>query len=84
MKTREEKSFENPQDLLNRVPEIAPFMGEIGRFVVFRSTFPYYTIESKGKLKDGSSVQGLKAIVKIDPREKQGYKIVQWVDRLTK
>ena len=27
-------------------------------------------------------MQGLKTIVKIDPREKEGYKIVQWVDRL--
>jgi general secretion pathway protein K len=79
---REEKSFENQQDLLNRVPELAPFMGEIGRFIVFRSALPYYTIESRAKLKDGLSMQGLKTIVKIDPREKNGYKIVQWVDRL--
>jgi len=82
VKAREEKSFENQQDLLNRVPELAPFFGEIGRFIVFRSALPYYTIESRAKLKDGLSMQGLKAIVKIDSREKEGYKIVQWVDRL--
>ena len=82
VKAREEKSFENQQDLLNRVPELAPFFGEIGRFIVFRSALPYYTIESRAKLKDGLSMQGLKTIVKIDPREKEGYKIVQWVDRL--
>jgi len=82
VKAREEKSFENQQDLLNRVPELAPFIGEIGRFIVFRSAFPYYTIETRAKLKDGPSMQGLKTIVKIDPREKEGYKIVQWVDRL--
>jgi general secretion pathway protein K len=82
VKAREEKSFENQQDLLNRVPELAPFIGEIGRFIVFRSTLPYYTIESRAKLKDGLFMQGLKAIVKIDSREKEGYKIVQWVDRL--
>ena len=82
VKAREEKSFENQQDLLNRVPELAPFIGEIGRFIVYRSALPYYTIESRAKLKDGPSMQGLKAIVKIDPREKEGYKIVQWVDRL--
>jgi general secretion pathway protein K len=82
MKAREEKSFENQQDLLNRVPELAPFMGEIGRFIVFRSAVPYYTVESRAKLKDGLSMQGLKAIVKIDAREKEGYKIIQWVDRL--
>ena len=82
VKAREEKSFENQQDLLNRVPELAPFIGEIGRFIVFRSALPYYTIESRAKLKDGPSMQGVKTIVKIDPREKEGYKIVQWVDRL--
>lgn len=82
VKAREEKSFENQQDLLNRVPELAPFIGEIGRFIVYRSALPYYTIESRAKLKDGPSMQGLKTIVKIDPREKEGYKIVQWVDRL--
>ncbi len=81
-KAREEKSFENQQDLLNRVPELAPFIGEISRFIVYRSALPYYTIESRAKLKDGLSMQGLKTIVKIDPREKEGYKIVQWVDRL--
>ncbi len=82
VKAREEKSYENQQDLLNRVSELAPFIGEIGRFIVFRSALPYYTIESRAKLKDGPSMQGLKTIVKIDPREKEGYKIVQWVDRL--
>src|SRR4030042_3248441 len=81
-KAREEKGFENQQDLLNRVPELAPFIGEVGRFIVYRSALPYYTIESRAKLKDGPSMQGLKTIVKIDPREKEGYKIVLWVDRL--
>lgn len=82
VKAREEKAFENQQDLLNRVPELAPFIGEVGRLIVYRSTLPYYTIESRAKLKDALSVQGLKAIVRIDPREKEGYKTVQWVDRL--
>jgi len=82
VKAREEKSFENQQDLLNRVPEVAPFIGEIGRFIIYRSALPYYTIESRAKLKEGSPMRGLKTIVKIDPREKERYKIVQWVDRL--
>jgi general secretion pathway protein K len=81
-KAREEKSFDNQQDLLNRVPEIAPFIGEISRVVVYRSALPYYTIESRAKLKDGLSIHGLKTIVKIDPRENEGYKTIQWVDRL--
>jgi general secretion pathway protein K len=83
VKAREEKGFENQQDLLMRVPELAPFIGEIARYILYRSTLPYYTVESKAKLKDGEFGQALKAIVKIDPREKEGYKIVQWVDRLT-
>jgi general secretion pathway protein K len=82
VKAREEKRFENQQDLLMRVPELTPFFGGIARLILFRTTLAYYTIESRAKLKDGESVQGLKAIVKIDPREKEGYKIVQWVDRL--
>jgi general secretion pathway protein K len=82
VKAREEKPFENQQDLLSRIPELGPFVGEIGRLIVYRTALPYYTIESRAKVKDGLSIQGLKAIVKIDPREKEGYKIVQWVDRL--
>jgi len=82
LKAREEKAFENQLDLLQRVPELSPFMGEIGRSIVFRSTTPYYTIESRARFKEGESVRGLKTIVKIDRREKEGYKILQWVDRL--
>ncbi len=82
LKAREEKAFENQLDLLQRVPELSPFMGEIGRSIVFRSTTPYYTIESRARFKEGETVRGLKTIVKIDPREKEGYKILQWVDRL--
>jgi general secretion pathway protein K len=53
VKAREEKSFENQQDLLHRVPELAPFIGEIGKFIIYRSALPYYTIESRAKLKGG-------------------------------
>ena len=80
VKAREEKGFETQQDLLLRVPELSPFMGEIGRLIVFRSTIPYYTIESKAKSKEGGTVRGLKVIVKIDLKEKRGFKIIQWVD----
>lgn len=80
IQAREEKVFENQQDLLQRVPELGPFLGEIGRFILFQSTNPFYTIEAQAQSKNGKSVRGLKAIVKIDPREKEGYKIIQWVD----
>ncbi len=81
-KAREEKGFENQQDLLQRVPELSSFIGEMGRRIVYRSTAPYYTIESRAKAKEGGSVRGLKVIIKIDRKEKKGYKIIQWVDSL--
>jgi general secretion pathway protein K len=82
VKAREEKGFEHQQDLLQRVPEISPFMGEIVNFILFRSLVPYYTIESKAKKKEGESNRGIKAIVKVEPRDKKKYKIIQWVDAM--
>ena len=82
-KAREEKSFENQQDLLRRVPELAPFIAEVGTPIVFQSATPYYTIESRAKNKEGGANRGLKVIVKIDRQEKKNYKIIQWMDRLT-
>ena len=81
IKAREENGFENQQDLIQRVPAIAPFMGEISRFHLFRAGIPYYTIEVKAKTKEeGAAVRGLKVIVKIDPQEKGGRKMIQWLD----
>ena len=87
LKAREEKGFENQQDLLQRVPELSPFIAEISGRLVFSSasspsTMVYYTVESRGKSKEGGAVRGLKAIVKIDRMDKRGYKIIQWVDVL--
>ena len=82
VKAREEKSFEHQQDLLLRVPDLAPLMGEMAGLITYQSTVPYYTIESKGRSKDKTSVRGLKVIVKIDPTDKKGYKVILWVDML--
>lgn len=82
IKAREEKVFENQQDLLRRVPELSPFIAEAGRFIQYRSLMPYYTIESRTKQKQGGAIRGVKCIVKIDPREKKGHKIIQWMDVL--
>jgi len=82
VKAREEKGFQHQQDLLQRVPDLAPFMGEIAGLVAYQSMVPYYTIESRGKSKDQTSMRGLKAIVKIDPTDKKGYKVILWVDVL--
>ena len=85
LKAREEKEFQNQQDLLQRVPELNPFIAGMPGRLVFSSTLAltsvYYTIESRGKSKDGA-VRGLKAIVKIDRMDKKGYKVIQWVDAL--
>jgi len=87
VKVREEKAFDHQLDLLLRVPELKPFIeGDPERqsLILYGRTLltPYYTIESRAKFKEGESVRGLKAIVKIDPKEKEGYKILQWVDVL--
>jgi general secretion pathway protein K len=82
LKAREEKIFENQQDLLQRVPELVPLIGEMTGLMTYQSTIPYYTIESRAKSKEGPSVRGLKVIIKVDPIEKMGYKIIQWVDVL--
>ncbi|MGB9627188.1 MAG: general secretion pathway protein GspK [Thermodesulfobacteriota bacterium] len=82
VKGREEKAFENPQDLIRRIPEVSPFLGEIGRNMIYQSRTTYYTIESRATGLDSSSVRGIKAIVKIDRQVKQGYKVIQWMDAL--
>jgi len=82
VQAREEKAFETSTDLRLRVPELIPFLNEIQTLIVFRSTIPYYTIESKAKPKEGGASRGIKAIVKIDAREKERYKVIQWVDAL--
>jgi len=80
VKAREEKGFENQGDLLQRVPELTPFFGEIRGLILFQAMTPYYSIESKAKNKERESVRGLKVIVKIDPNEKGAHKIIQWMD----
>jgi type II secretory pathway component PulK len=77
---REEKVFENEQDLIRRVPEMAAFIGGIRGNIVYRSATPYYTVEAKAKAKTGGGGRSLQTVLKIDSREKQGYKFVQWVD----
>jgi len=82
VRAREEKGFESQQDLLQRVPEMGNFYGDIGRLITFRSQTPYYTIESRAKSKGEGSVRALKVIIKIDPKQKEGHKIIQWLDSI--
>ena len=82
VEAREEKAFENQGDLLQRVPELAPLVGQIGLLIAYRTATPYYTIESRAGNQEGGSKRGIKVIVKIAPTEKQNYKMIQWVDVL--
>jgi len=91
VKAREEKAFDNQLDLLQRVPELRPFIeGDperqslilYGKTIITPSYTPYYSIESRARMKEGESGRGLKVIVKIDSKEKEGYKFIQWVDKL--
>jgi hypothetical protein len=56
-----------------------PFLNEIGRNIIYRYATSYYTVEVKAQGKSGG-VRSLQAVVKVDSRQKEGYKIVQWVD----
>jgi general secretion pathway protein K len=84
IKAREEKGFQDQAELVQRVPELSQFIGQIGGLIATSnpSTAAYYTIESKGKSKEGGAFRGLKTIVKIDRIEKEGYKVIQWIDTL--
>ncbi len=83
VKAREEKAFENLQDLAARVPELSPFMAEAGKMILIGAVNTYYTVEARGKSKGGNTARGVRAVVKVDQREKDRYKIVQWLDSLT-
>jgi hypothetical protein len=82
IKARGEKGFENFQDLLLRVPELSPFRAEVQGLIVFRAINPYYTIEATGRSKEAGSTRGIRVVVKVDPREGDRYKIIQWLDFL--
>ena len=82
VEVREEKSFANLNELLQRVPEITPFIQEVGPYIVFQSTTPYFSISSVAKMKTGDSRQGVECVVRIDMGEKSGYRMVMWKDVL--
>jgi general secretion pathway protein K len=82
IEARKEKGFENQQDLVQRIPEVSTFIAKTAGNILFQSTVPFYTIESRAKGKEGKSFRGIKALIKIDKAEKKGYKIIQWVDVL--
>ena len=82
LRAREEKGFENFPDLLQRVPELSAFSAEVQKSIVFGGTNPYYTVEAWGKGKGGGGARGIRVVVKVDPREPEGYRIIRWLDRI--
>jgi general secretion pathway protein K len=82
LKAREEKGFDNIEELKQRVPDVVPFLGEAGKFILFGGANPFYTVEARGRSQGGNSIRGIRAIVKIDIRDKDGYKMIQWLDSL--
>jgi general secretion pathway protein K len=87
VKAREEKAFDNQLDLFQRVPELKLFLDgdpERQSLILYGKTMitTYYSIESRAMLKEGEWGRGLKAIVKIDSKDKEGYRFIQWIDRL--
>jgi general secretion pathway protein K len=83
LESRSETPFGNLNDFRLKVPDIVPFITpEIMPYLVFTSVTPYYNITSVGKVKDGESKRGMECVVKIDRRERTGYRIVLWNDVL--
>ncbi len=82
LKAREEKGFETIDELKQRVPEAVPFLGEATKFILFGGMNPYYTIEARGKSGGGNSIRSIRVVVKVDLRDKAGYKMIQWLDSL--
>jgi general secretion pathway protein K len=82
IRARAEKGFENFLDLLQRVPELSSFSAEVQKLILFTTVTPYYTIEARGKAKEGGGVRGIRAVVKIDSKEKEGYRIIRWLDSM--
>jgi general secretion pathway protein K len=82
LKTREEKGFDNIEELKQRVPDVVPFLGDAGKYILFGGMNPFYTVEARGRSQGGNSIRSIRAIVKIDIRDKDGYKMIQWLDSL--
>jgi general secretion pathway protein K len=80
VETRQEQPFRNLEDLRLRVPDVIPFLTEVQTSIGFVSAAPYFNITSVGKLKTGESKRSLECVVKIDPQEKGGCRVVMWKD----
>ena len=80
VEARQEDPFDNENELQTRVPDLIPFLTEVRGSIAYRSTAQYYNITSLAKLKTGDSKRSLECVVKIDTKEKSGFRVVMWKD----
>ncbi len=74
---RQDKKFKRLSELRNLVGNERYL--KISPFVTIASS-PYYTIVSTGKVKDGQASRTIKALVKINPKGKEKFRVVKWID----
>jgi len=80
VEAREEKAFANTNELLSRLPELGPSIQGVQPYITFTSTTPYYSITSLAKMKNGEAKRGVECVVRIERREKSGYRVAMWKD----
>lgn len=80
VEAREEKPFANTNELLSRLPELGPSIQGVQAYITFTSTTPYYSVTSVAKTKSGESKRGVECVVRIERREKNGYRVAMWKD----
>jgi len=76
---RREADLESLNDLVSVVGADTAAMVE--PLITFQPS-PYYTVEAVGMVNDTPIRQGIEVLVQIDGRQKTGYRILQWRDRL--
>ena len=80
VEAREEKPFANTNELLSRLPDLGPSIQGVQPYVTFTSTTPYYSVTSLAKMKNGEAKRGVECVVRIERREKNGYRVAMWKD----
>jgi len=77
MEFREEKDFTSPSEL---VPIIGAETYKAIRPYITLKTSAFFTIRSVGMIEGSHTRQGVRVMVKIDPKLKNKYRLLQWLD----
>lgn len=80
VEAREEKPFANTNELLSRLPELGPSIQGVQPYITFTSSTPYYSVTSLARMKNGEAKRGVECVVRIERREKSGYRVAMWKD----